>query len=223
MRRQDKFKNMANANILAEARFLRESSLITEENINDFFQFIAQDPQKCSMASLSYMAIYNTGLAKPKTNPMTNRLIKITHYKFQFGHTYAAAAAKSNPDWELQQRKGNFEKIQGFDVLDRDAQGDEGLPIVNPKTIGSEIVVLDENGQPVDRFDYRELQNKLGEYFRPAAFEPRPPSGSGSTQRSLKVKRIIGIKAGGNEWTNPHHELQNLNIDVNIPNVPCAR
>ena len=222
MRKIDKLKNIHDANLLSEQRYLESKgfineNIISEETIDDFYNFIETDPRKCTYASLQYMHIYNTGLSKPKNNPFYNKFIKITNFQFKWGSTYKDVVTRTNPDWEFQKRKGEYEKIQGYSVLERDANGDEVLPITNPSVLGeSIIIVLDENNNEKERFPSKELKERYGEHFQNSAFKPKVYA-SGSAQLPLKVKSILKIKAGGKEWTNPHHNLKNLNLNVDLP------
>ena len=179
------------------------SSSVEAEQVNDFFKFLNNNPQKGSKATVEYVSNLNRGLAKPKQNPMVDRFIKLTKYMFEWERTYKKEVEKVNPEWELQKRKGDYSKMEGGyeNVMERDARGDEVLPIVprNPQSI---ILVLDETGNVVDKVDSNGLQEKYGEFFTPSFFKPYT-SGSGADFRPLKLYAINRIAAGGKKWVNP--------------------
>lgn len=178
---------------------------VEAEKVNDFFKFLDNDPQKQSNASVQYISKLDRNLAKPKSNSMFGRFIKLTRYGFGWEETYKDKVERDNPEWELQQRKGGYEKMEGGygNVMERDRSGDEVLPIVprNPRSI---ILVLGEDGSVSEIIKPKELQEKYGEYFQPSFFTPRDFSkGSGVDFRPLKLYAINRIAAGGEEWINP--------------------
>jgi len=170
------------------------------EEVNDFFKFLENNPQKESMASLQYISKLDRSLAKPKTNPMVGRFLKLTKYMFRWDDTYKAAVERTNPDWEIQQRKGDYTNVEGFSVVKRDKQGDEVVDIIpqGPKSI---ILVLDENGGVVDKVLPKDMQEKYGEFFQPSFFTPYT-GGSGTPFRALKLYAINRLAAGGKVWDN---------------------
>jgi hypothetical protein len=180
------------------------SSSQEAEEVNDFFRFLDANPQKGSRATVQYMSSLDRYLAKPKTNPMVGRFIKLTEYTIEWGKSYKDKVAQRNPDWKLQQRKGDYTKMEGGygDVMERDSRGDEVLPI-SPDGMFSIVLVLDESGNVVDKVTSRELKEKYTESFPPSFFKPRSSSGSGVDFRPLKLYGINRIAAGGKEWVNP--------------------
>ena len=124
---------------------------------------------------------------------------------FQWQDTYRDAVERTNPDWEIQQRKGDYTEVEGFSILKRDRQGREELPIV-PAGAKSVVLILGENGEVVDTLKTGELQGKYAQYFVPSFFAPSVPAtpGSGVQFRALKVDSIKRIAAGGKVWENPN-------------------
>jgi hypothetical protein len=187
---------------------------MNEEEYEDFFYFIENDPRLNTFASLNYVSSMNPYLAKrgfADSNPMVDKIYKVTQYQFRFGQTYQKAAEinaeKSGTEYTPGERKGTYTKMDGFSVLEFDKNGDEVLPIV-PTKAKSEIYVI-ENGNVVDKLTSAELKEKYGEYFSPSFFTSKPAS-SGVDFRALKVKRIINIKAGTHEWINPKNEFSEI-------------
>jgi hypothetical protein len=174
------------------------------QEVNDFFKFLENNPQKGSGANVQYFSTLNSKLAKPKSNPMANRFIKLTEYSFRWEESYKNKVARVNPDWELQQRKGGYTKMEGGygNVMERDRRGDEVLPI-SPDAMYSIVLVLDESGGVADMVKTRELKEKYAQYFQPSFLKPYEPTGSGVDFRPLKLYSINRIAAGGKVWMNP--------------------
>lgn len=188
--------------IIKEELNLNNISLNEIKEIDDFFNFLENDPRLNTFAYLTYISKLNNGLAKPKNNPMFDRFLKITKYKFQFGDTYRKKVERTDPNYMPQQRKGEYSKVQGYNVLEFDGRGDLVLPIL-PLQTKSFIVVLDENGNVVDEIESRDLKEKYGEYFKPSFFVNYSRSDRPDF-RALKVDAIARISAGGAVWENPH-------------------
>ena len=177
------------------------------EGVNDFFKFLNSSPKVGSIAHLQYASNFDNSLAKKSTNPMVGRFIKLTDYGFEWSRTYGAEVEKVNPDWQIQQRKGDYSQVEGFSIVKRDKRGDEVIDII-PRTPKSVVLVLDESGNVVDTLKSGELQGKYAQYFQPSFFAPLKPSGSGVDFRGLKLYAIRRIAAGGKEWINPKFKYQ---------------
>jgi len=214
MRRFDKIKHIEAANKRLEESFLIQKGYINEnllteaDEILDFFNFIENDPRLNTIATVNYTSTLDVYLAKSKTNPMLGKFLKFTKYEFRFGQTYDRAVELKNPEWIIQQRKGEFEKVQGYKVLEFDKSGNLVLPIIPTKVISSVIKVLDENGNIKEEISMAQIKEKYGEFFRPSFFEPKANSGSGIDFRLLKVDNISKIAAGGKVWINPHFKYK---------------
>jgi hypothetical protein len=217
MRKIEKTLNIKNANILAEQRYVQEKLGLSEnlmsegESVEDFFNFIESDPRLNSFSYLDYTSTLDRYLSKPKSNPMSGKFIKVTRYKFLFGQSYARAAEIKNPEYNVQQRKGEYTKVQGYSVLEFDKGGNLVLPIV-PKEAKSKVFVLDDNNQVVDTITTREIKDKYAEYFTPSFFNEKPVTASGTDFRALKVDSISKISAGGKTWKNPNFKFKNLTL-----------
>ncbi len=187
---------------------LRESikTVLSEdvkEAINDFFNFLETDPRKGSFATVYYTAPYSSPFNKfyvdengeKQLNPYRGKVYKHQYIQFNFGETYKRAVERNNPDWEMQQRKGEFEKLGGYDVIEAGKNG-LYLPVI-PKNNKSAYSVVDENGNH-ELVDYETLKPYMAVR---KAYEP----GSGVNFRLLLVDRIYKLRAGGGkEWVNPH-------------------
>jgi len=185
---------------------LRES-LLTEENIEDFFKFLAKDPNNKSMASVSYTAPVRVNKFMLDTegnkvpNPMLNKLHKNTRFMFRWQDTYKNAMDRVNPEHVMGQRSGIYDKVTGFEVLEMGKSG-LYLPII-PTGSESTYSVLGEDGNwsPISK-------DEAFRYMPP----PRPSSGGVVPIRQLIVDRIFKIKSGGNEWVNPHFKYKYLGL-----------
>lgn len=182
---------------------LRES-LLTEDRIDDFFKFLAQDPHNKSMATVYYTApvtmnkfiLDDQGMKIP--NPMHGKLFKNTRFIFRWGDVYKDAVERVNPDHEFGQRSGTYDKVEGFKVTEMGKSG-LYLPII-PTGSESSYSVMDNNQwQAIDK---EEAKKYLPPY--------RGGSASGVEYRQLIVDRIAMIKSGGNEWVNPHFKFKYL-------------
>lgn len=177
--------------------------LLTEEKIDDFFKFLAQDPHNKSMATVYYTApvtmnkfvLDAEGVKIP--NPMFGKLFKNTRFMFRWGDVYKDAVERVNPEHEFGQRSGTYDKVEGFKVTEMGKSG-LYLPII-PTGSESSYSVMDESGQ-WQAIDKEEAKKYLPPY--------RGGSASGVEYRQLIVDRIAMIKSGGNEWANPHFKFQ---------------
>ena len=177
------------------------------EEVNDFFKFLKNNPQTGSIASLWYTSTLDAYLAKKASNPMVGRFLKLTKYNFEWARTYGKEVEKVNPDWQIQQRKGDYTEVEGFSVVKRDKRGDEVIDII-PRTPKSIVLVLDEAGNVADTLKTGELGGKYAQFFMPSFFAPSAPSGSGVDFRSLKLYATKRLAAGGKEWINPKFKYE---------------
>jgi hypothetical protein len=185
---------------------LRKSlgQLLTEEKIDDFFKFLAKDPNNKSMASVSYtnpvkmnkFILDDQGMKVP--NPMLDKLYKNTRFMFRWQDTYKNAMDRVNPDHEMGQRSGTYDKVEGFEVLEMGKSG-LYLPII-PTGSDSTYSIL-ENGQ------WSPISKEEAYKYMPKASEANP---NAVPMRALIVDRIYKIKSGGHEWTNPNFKLKYL-------------
>lgn len=193
---------------------LENFNKLNEDIYEDFFYFLEDDPKLNTFAYVYYVSNLNRYLAKAKSNPMVDRFIKITKYKFRFGDTYKNAVLRKNPDYEFQQRRGEYTKVQGFSVLEFDKNGDEVLPIMPLKSDSIILVLNEDKNKIIDKIRMNEIQNKYQEFFIGSFFKEKQESTSGVDFRALKVKNIIKINAGGNNWYNKFLDYSNIGIDI---------
>jgi hypothetical protein len=179
-----------------------ESSLIKEEKIDDFFHFLERNPKKGSFAYVYYtrpLAVNKSFFdidGEKKPNPYYDKILKHSRYRFSFEQLYAETMAKKNPEYAEQERgdrRGQYEKVAGFDYLEMGKSG-LYLPIM-PTETKSTYSVKEPNGEN-KIVSYEDL--KL--YLKP----PSSSSGSGIKYLQLIVDNIAKISAGGNTWVNPN-------------------
>lgn len=199
--------------ILKVIKLLIEQELktINEEIYDDFFYFIKNDPRLNTFAYIYYLSSLDRYLSKPKNNPMKGKFFKLTKYKFRFGDTYKRAVERINPEHELKKRSGEYTKIEGYNVLERDVNGDEGIPIL-PLQSTSKVIVMDENNKTKETLSINEIKEKYSEYFIGSFLKGGYESSSGVDFRALKIKNTIKINAGGNTWINPYIKLNDIDL-----------
>lgn len=183
-----------------------EMSLIKEaperEQLDDFFKFLARDPQSYSNSSVFYTSIMKTnknfidddGVKKP--NPYSDKIYKHQRIMFNFGKSYKKEMLKINPDYEFSPRRGKYENVEGFSMV---KTGKNGLYFeVVPSSSESVYTIIDDSGQH-EIVEYADIQKYL---------PPKSPSKTSDENkvefRILLVDRTYKIKAGGADWVNPH-------------------
>ena len=186
--------------ILERLKELSEN-LITEETFTDLFEFLEQDPRKMTMGTAYYVHSMDSYMNKNIVgadgvkipNPMYGKLYKNTRFTFRWADTYGKAVERTNPEHEMGQRSGSFERVQGYDVLETGKSG-LYLPII-PTGTESSYSVFDENGwNPISK-------DEVYQYLRPVS----PSSGgSGVNFRPLIIDKVAKLTGGGNVWNNPN-------------------
>ena len=183
-----------------------------ESEPKDFYKFSEKKPKRGQVATLTYFSSLDRYLAKPKNNPMVGRFIKITKYRFNWEQTYEDAIKAWDPNYVIQQRKGKFDKVEGYEkFLELNSRGQESVRIL-PKSSRYMIIVLDENGDVQDTvFSYDVLKEKYGEFFKPSFFNGKrkePVLNSEGVPkpafRPLVLTSTYNIKGGGENWINPN-------------------
>jgi hypothetical protein len=192
-----------------------KEDIITEDVYDDFFYFIENDPRLNTFAYIYYLSSLDRYLSKPKNNPMLGKFYKLSKYKFRFGDTYKNAVVRKNPEYEFQKRSGEYIKIEGYNVLERDAKGDEVLPIM-PLDTKSTVIVFDEENKKKETISVSELKKNYSEYFINSFLTGNYEPSSGVDFRALKIKNTIKISAGGNVWMNPYIKLNDIDLKSEI-------
>ena len=183
-----------------------EESLLKEEKIDDFFHFLERNPKKGSFA----YAYYTRPLAvnksvtdvdgEKKPNPYYGKLFKHSRYRFSFEQLYADKKKKEDPDYVAGERRGEYQKVEGFSYLETGKSG-LYLPIMPTETKSTYSVVEPNGENRVLSYDDIKL------YLR-----PQSPSSDGSGIKILQliVDKIAKLSTGGNTWVNPNFMYEYL-------------
>lgn len=192
--------------ILRELRNM-SGKILTEETYNDLFKFLEQDPRSMTQGSAYYVhsmdsymnknIIGSDGLKVP--NPMYGKLYKNTRFMFKWEQTYNKAMSRVNPEHVMGKRSGNYEKIDGYSVLESGKSG-LYLPIVPTGSESLFSVLEDGKFSLIDKAE-------AYKYLRPIS---GGSVGSGVDFRPLIIDRVYKLTGGGNVWINPNFKLQYL-------------
>jgi hypothetical protein len=177
---------------------VRESleNILNEERFNDLYAFLDAQPRKMTMGTAYYVASMDTSMNKnivtpegKQPNPMYGKVFKHTRFMFRWQDTYKRATERTNPEHVMGQRSGEYEKVEGYDMLEK--KGDKFyLPII---PTGSEYKFITIDGQEISK-------EELKPFLKPSG---APSPSSGVDFRLLIVDKIAKITGGGNEWVNP--------------------
>ena len=191
-------------NIINQIKSVLNETYLNEESINDFFGFLEQDPKKGSFSHVYYTYpikvnkfIKDAETGEKTPNPMFDKLFKTTQIVFNFEDTYKKGIErweeKSGEQHVPGERSGDYEKVQGYSVIET---GKNGLyfPVLpkNQKTIS--YSVLDDSG----------ARNEISKEEAIKYIPQRKQYDAPVQYRQLIVDRISKISAGGNTWDNPN-------------------
>jgi len=189
---------------------LRENiQMLQEETYSDLYQFLDQNPRKMTFGTVYYVASMDSSMNKfmldadgnKIPNPMYGKLYKHTRYNIRWQDTYGRAVERKNPEHEMGKRSGEFEKVEGYDVLER--KGDTlYLPILPTGSEAGYTVLVNGKMEPISK-------EEAYKYLRPSK-----PSGSGSGVdfRLLMVSKIAKLSGGGNVWINPDFKSSYMGV-----------
>jgi len=172
------------------------STNLSEEVYDDLYKFLDNKVQKMSTGTAYYVSdmtsSMNKKLADGTPNPMYGRILKNTRFIFRWNDTFKRALERQGVERELGTRKGQFEKVEGYELLEKGRSG-LYLPIL-PTGSEYEFTYLKDDGtsQPISK-------QEVKKYLRP----PSPSAlEKGPQYRLLIVDKIVKLTGGGNIWTN---------------------
>jgi hypothetical protein len=178
--------------------------ILNEGSYNDLFEFLAQGFGKMTTGTAYYVASMdnnmNKNLVTPEgkmPNPMYGKLYKHTMFMFPWLDTYRRAQERKGIDTEPGQRRGTYERLEGFDMLET---GKSGLYLPIYPT-GSQYSFAVMDGGKFVEFPKEEAKK----YLRPSdgsAFSP-----DAVAVRQLIIDRTAKITGGGNVWVNPEFKF----------------
>lgn len=166
--------------------------------IEDFFNFLEVDPKHGTFAYAEYVAPVSLNKTYVEDgvkmlNPLYGKLYKYSKFKFNYGEVYAEAMKKRDPEYTPGVRRGKYEKLQGYDVLE---SGKSGLYLpIHPKGSTPTAYIVEENGKYI-----KKSKEEIAKYLKPvSSFDPEALQ-----RRQLIVDRIYKLTASGAEWKNPN-------------------
>jgi hypothetical protein len=171
-------------------------SLLDEAKYNDLFEFLNQPIKKMTVGTAYYVASMDSSMNKNLVtptgkilNPMYGKIFKHTRFIFRWQDTYNKAMERTNPEYQFGKRSGTYEKVDGYDLLER--KNDVlYLPII---PTGSEYKLITIDGNEISREEAKK-------YLKPGT---PSVSNSGVEYRLLMINKIAKLTGGGNEWINP--------------------
>ena len=181
---------------------LREgvNNLLKEERYNDLYEFLDQGVKKMTSGTVYYVSDMNSSMNKfmlddegnKIPNPMYGKIFKNTRFMFGWKDTYGRAVERKNPEHEMGKRSGEFEKIDGYDMLEKKGSS-VYLPIIPTGSEASYTILDGGEMKPIDK-------ETVYKYLRPS----NSSGGSGVDFRLLIVDKIAKLTGGGNVWVNPN-------------------
>lgn len=210
MKRFDKKKNIRLVNTKLNENWLKSkgdiltegdtSDLIKEETYNDLYEFLNQGFRKMTNGTAYYVSSMDSSMNKniidsetgeKVPNPMYGKIYKHTRFMFPWLDTFSRAKERKGLGSEVGQRSGEFEKVEGYDMIEKGKNG-LYLPIL---PTGSEYKYAIMEGDDFVEIDKDEVKK----YLRPSG-----ASTSGAPAfRLLLVNNIAKLTGGGNIWVNP--------------------
>lgn len=202
-------------NVSDYTQHLNEMAAVTKtaEEIGDFFR--ALEMKKGTIAYIYYGNDFTPYLPKKielngvkQPNPMLGRIYKLSSYRFQAGLEYYERLGQLFPDFDLdpnapinQENRRRSGWISMPDPAKPCQQNEKtlevALPIVEPKTVWSQWVMIDDTGKPV-AVEYADVQP----YMKP----PKPDTASENTNhvdyKRFCVNKIYMLNGGGKTWPN---------------------
>jgi hypothetical protein len=174
-------------------------SILSEAKYTDLKEFLNQGLKEMTMGTAYYVASMDSSMNKnivtPEgkiPNPMYGKLFKHTRYMFRWKDTYGRAVERTNPEHVMGQRRGEFDKVQGYEMLEQKGET-KYLPII---PTGSEYKIYMMDGGEMKEVSREEVK----QYLKPSG--PSAPS-SGVDFRLLMISKMAKLTGGGNEWVNP--------------------
>lgn len=184
----------------------------TAEEIADFFRML--DIKKGTMAYLYYGNCYDQYMNKKividgikQPNPMLGRIFKLSAYRFQAGKEYYERLEQLVPGYSLdpnspmnqeQTRRSGWVSMPdpAKPCVQNEKTGEIALPVVEPKTVWTKWVMINDMGDPVE-VEYADVQPYV---------KPPKPATPGSTfhldYKKFYVNKIYMLNGGGKTYTN---------------------
>lgn len=182
------------------------------EEIGDFFRML--DMKKGTMAYVYYgndwsaymnKKIELNGIKQP--NPMLGRIFKISAYRFQAGKEYYERLEQLYPGSTLDPNapvnQENRRRTGWLSLPDpakpcqeNEKTGEIALPVIEPKTVWSKWIMIDDKGTPVE-VEYADVL--------PYIKAPKPSASSATPHVDIKklyVNKIYMLNGGGKTFTN---------------------
>lgn len=181
------------------------------KELEDFFKVL--DSKKCTFAYLYAANDLDSQLAKEikdeegnrVENPMFGKIFKVTTYKLHLNDSYKDVVKRENPDWEVQSRSGDYEKVKGYEVYFTKS-GNLMLSISN-FTSTSKYYKKEDDGS-IKEIKLSEIQPylKMSSSLKFSKTQDnnnlKTSTGSGVQFRNINVDKIYKLNGGGRSWNN---------------------
>ena len=199
------------------------------KELEDFFKVL--DSKKCTFAYLYAANDLDSQLAKEikdeegnrVENPMFGKIFKVTTYKLHLNDSYKDVVKRENPDWEVQSRSGDYEKVKGYEVYFTKS-GNLMLSISN-FTSTSKYYKKEDDGS-IKEIKLSEIQPylKMSSSLKFSKTQDnnnlKTSTGSGVQFRNINVDKIYKLNGGGGSWKNNSFLYSNdLNSILNKENI----
>ena len=181
------------------------------KELEDFFKVL--DSKKCTFAYLYAANTLDSQLAKEMKdeegnrveNPMFGKIFKVTTYKLHLNDSYKDVVKRNNPNWEVQSRSGDYEKVKGYEVYFTKS-GNLMLSISNFTSTSKYYMKEDDGSMKEIKLSEIQPYLKMSSSLKFSKTQDNnnleTSTGSGVQFRNINVDKIYKLNGGGKSWNN---------------------